>query len=80
MDWILNLIPGGSLTAILGGVVVVAGIIWRVLAGAKQSGVDKQKAKEAEAREKNLDAIKRAADAKPTGSVLDDPNNLDRNT
>ena len=80
MDWILNLIPGGSLTAILGGVVVVAGIIWRVLAGAKQSGVDKQKAKEAEAREKNLDAIKRAADAKPTGSVFDDPNNLDRNT
>jgi hypothetical protein len=78
MDWLLSLIPGGQLTVILGAAGAALLALWRILAGIKQSGVDKQKAKEAEAREKNLDRIKRAADARPTGGVSDDPNNRDK--
>ena len=78
MDWILNLIPGGGLTAILAGIVAVIGFLGTLLYGAKKAGVNQQKAKEAEARERNLDAIKRAAAAQPAGSTADDPNNRDR--
>ena len=77
IDALLSLIPCGGLTAVLvaaGGALLA---LWRIIAGVKQSGVDKQKAKEAEARAQNLDRIKRAADARPTGSVSDDPYNRD---
>lgn len=77
MDWLLNLIPGGSLTAILGVVAAVGLGLWRLLAGAKKAGINQQKAKEAEQRERNLDAIKRAADARPIGGVQSDHRNRD---
>lgn len=78
MDALLNLIPGGSLTAIIAAVIGVLGFIGTLLYKTKQAGINQQKAKEAKARAENLDRIKRAADARPGGSVLDDPNNRDR--
>lgn len=77
MDWLLNLIPGGSLTVIIGGILAVIAAGWRLLAGAKKAGVNEQKAKEAKARAENLDRIKRAADVRPAGGVSDDPYNRD---
>lgn len=77
MDWILSLIPGGSLTAILASLFAVIGFLGTLVYGAKKAGVNQQKAKEAEQRERNLDAIKRAADAKPIGGVQSDPRNRD---
>lgn len=77
IDALLSLIPGGSLTAIIAGVVAALGIIWRILAGVKKSGVNQQKVKEAEARAKNLDRIKRAADARPDPDIVSDPRNRD---
>jgi len=74
---ILTFLSTGKMALIVAGAVAGLGIIWRVLAGVKQSGIDKQKAKEAEQRDRNLEAIKRAADARPSGSVLNDPNNRD---
>lgn len=52
--------------------------IWRLYATGKSAGINQEKAKEAAARERDLDAIKRAAGARPSGSVEDDPNNRDR--
>ena len=75
---ILTFLSTGKMALIVGGVLAGLTVIWRVLAGVKKSGVDQQKAKEAEARERNLEAIKRAAGARPAGSVLNDPNNRDR--
>jgi hypothetical protein len=77
MDWILNLIPGGGLTAIMAAVVAAILGAWGLFSKIERSGVNKEKAKEAEARDKNLDKIKRAGDAKPVGGVSDDPNNRD---
>lgn len=83
MTWLLNLIPGGAATVFVGGIVAVVGILWRMMAGAKKSGVLEQKAKEAVAREKDLNRIKTAAAAgarvRPDDpSLLDDPYNRDR--
>lgn len=78
MDALLNLIPGGGLTAIIGAIIAGMAFVGTLLYKTKQAGVNQQKAKEAEARDKNIEALKRAADAKPSGSVSDDPNNLDR--
>ena len=78
MDFLLSLIPGGNLAVILTAIGAGLLALWRIVAGVRQSGVDKQKAKEAERRAENLDRIRDAADAKPAGSVHDDPNNRDR--
>ena len=78
MDWLLNLIPGGGLTAIIGGVLAVIAAGWAAARGLTKAGENKQKAKEAKARAENLDRIQRAADARPVGSVSDDPNNRDK--
>lgn len=82
MDALLNLIPGGSLTVILSSIAAGALALWRLAAVIRQSGVDKQKAKEAEIRAKNLDAIKRASDAgarvRPDDGLFNDPYNRDR--
>jgi len=77
MDWLLNLIPGGGLTVIAAAVAAAALAAWRIVAKAEQAGVNKQKAKEAEARDRNLEKLKRADRAQPSGSVLDDPDNRD---
>lgn len=77
LDALLSLIPGGNLTVILAAVGAGLLALWRIFAGVKQSGVDKQKAKEAEARAKNLDRIRRAADARPDPDIVSDPRNRD---
>lgn len=71
-------ILGNQLAWIGGGVLAAILILWRAVAGIKQAGVDQQKAKEAKAREQNLDRIRRAADAKPDGLPEHDPRNRDR--
>lgn len=60
--------------AILAGLL----ILWRLVAMFTQAGVNKQKAKEAEARDENLKKLKRAIDAgdRPVDSVSD-PHNRD---
>lgn len=73
----LDLIPGGSLTAIAAAVVAALLGAWRIYAAGQKAGEDKQKAKEADARGKNLNRIRDAADAKPALSMHDDPNNRD---
>lgn len=77
MDAILNLLPGGGLTALLAGAGVLVVFVSSLLLGARKAGQDSEKAKEARRRDENLDKIKRAADASPSGSVLDDPHNRD---
>ena len=78
MNWLLDLIPGGGITAIIGGIVAALGLLFGLFKSVQKTGVDKQKAKEAEIRAKNLERIKDAAAARPAGSVLDDPHNRDR--
>lgn len=76
-DSLLSLIPGGSLTAMAAAAVAVLIGVWRVFVAGQKSGEDRRKVKEAEARAKNLEDIKRAANAKPVGGVSDDPHNRD---
>lgn len=61
-------------TALVGA----AGYVWNAKRKAKAEGVAEQQAKEAAARAQEIERIKRAAGAQPSGGVLDDPNNLDR--
>jgi hypothetical protein len=81
-NWLMNLIPGGWLTVIAGSAIALLGVLWRMLAGAKKAGRDEQLAKEAKARAKNLEDVRRAQDAAarvspdPAGE-LSDPNNRD---
>ena len=51
---------------------------WQLFASGKRAGRDAERANNAKQREKDLDRIKRAADARPTVGVQDDPNNRDR--
>lgn len=51
--------------------------VWRIWAAGKTAGRNQERAKNAEARDKNLDRIKRAARAKPRHGVQDDPYNRD---
>lgn len=77
MNWLLNLIPGGSLTVLLGAIgamLATIGVVWRK---ATVSERNRNLAKEAKAREKHIEEITAAASAKPTGSVRDDPDNRD---
>lgn len=62
------------------GVVTILGILGTMLGYARKAGKDAQKAAEADAYAKHLQEIQDAANAHPTGSVSDDPNNLDRKT
>lgn len=77
MDWLLNLIPGGGLTALVGGLVAALGIVWRLLARERKAGRDEQKVDEYERHLEDLARVERANRARPTDSVLDDPNNRD---
>lgn len=81
-NWLMNLIPGGWLTVIAGSAIALLGVLWRMLAGAKKAGRDEQLAKEAKARAKNLEDVKRAQDAAARVSndpadELSDPHNRD---
>ncbi|GGA50982.1 hypothetical protein GCM10011385_00280 [Nitratireductor aestuarii] len=61
---------------IVGAVLAVLGLggLW---VKAENLGKAKKEAEHARQREKDLDRIKRAADARPSGSVHDDPFNRD---
>lgn len=57
--------------------------LWRILANAKQAGINEQKVKEAAAREKDIQQIKKASDAAAAvrpddGGMSVDPYNRDR--
>lgn len=81
MDWLLNLIPGGGITAAIAGIVVALGTLFGLFKAVQKTGVDKQKAKEAEARAENLEDVRRAQRAgdavRADDSLHDDPNNRD---
>lgn len=71
--WTKLIAAGGVLLAVLA-------VVWRLIAYGKASGVAEQKAKEAAAREANLQRIKDAVAAGDAvsddpDSVLHDPNN-----
>lgn len=51
--------------------------IWRVWAAGKKAGRNQERAKNAKDRAENIDRIKRAAGAKPSLGVRDDPRNRD---
>lgn len=78
MDALLSLIPGGSLAVIGGAIIAFALTLWKAFSTGKKAGRDQQKAKEAEARAKNLDRIRDAADARPTDDIVSDRYNRDR--
>ena len=83
MSWLLDLVPGGGLTVIAGAALAGLLALWRIIAGAKKAGRDEQLAKEAKARAKNLDDVRRAQDAaagvRPATpeQLLNDPHNRD---
>lgn len=62
-----------ALIAVLGA----GGYVWSAKRKAKAEGVAEQKAKEAEARAQEIERIKVAAGARPSGGVSNDPNNRD---
>ena len=64
---------GGKLLGIIG----MAVGIWRIWAAGKQAGRDAERATNATQREKSLDRIKRAADARPSADIVSDPYNRD---
>ncbi len=55
----------------------VVGGLWMVRSGGVEYGRNQERAKHAAQERENLDRIKRAADARPSGSVYDDPYNRD---
>ena len=67
-----------TISVIIACVVSCLAVLAGMLHYANKAGEAEEKLKEAEARAKNIENIKRAADAEPTGSVYNDPNNLDR--
>jgi hypothetical protein len=64
MEALLSLIPGVSLTAIVGGIVAALAVVWRIFAAGKKSGRNEAKAKEADSYAKHLQDIERAANAR----------------
>lgn len=81
MSALLAMLAGKASTYIAGAVIVVVAFLatyfkgW--LAGSKIERT-KQKAKEADAYAKHIEDIERAANARPSGRVSDDPYNRDR--
>lgn len=64
MDWLLSLLPGGSLTAILGAVLAGIAALSALIFGARKAGRDAQRAKEADAYAKHLEEIAGAHNAR----------------
>lgn len=77
MDWLVNLLPGGGLTVAAAAVVAAVAALFRAYIAGRDAERSKQKLKEAGNREKELERIRDAALARPSGSVSDDPNNRD---
>lgn len=72
ISWLTTKLAGYG-AIILGVLAVVA----KIFLSGKTAGKLEAKAKEAKAREENLKRIQAAANAKPTDSVHNDPNNRD---
>lgn len=69
----------GYLPWLIGAVVAaVFGASAVIFRKGSTSGRDAEIAREAKAREQDIELVKRAAGARPSGRVLDDPNNRDR--
>jgi hypothetical protein len=68
---------GKALVAVLAGLVAIASAYLKGRRDKGKSAELEQKAKEAEARANEIDRIKRAAGAAPSGGVSVDPNNRD---
>lgn len=80
MTWLLSLFTGSN--SIIAALVAAAALalgsyVKGRLAGAKAER-NANRAKEADAYERHLKEIADAADARPVGSVSDDPRNRDR--
>lgn len=76
MTTLLTLLgPNGILYALLGAIVVAFG--WSIRRGGRLAERNAQKAKELDAYEKHLKDLADAANARPSGSVSDDPYNRD---
>jgi flagellar basal body-associated protein FliL len=67
----------GKMALIVSGVVAALGVLGTMFHFVKKSGVDQQKAKEADSYAKHLQEISDAANARPVGGVQSDPNNRD---
>ena len=67
----------GKTGLIVAGVLFLITALGTMLGYARKAGKDAQKAKEADAYAKHLQEIQDAANARPVGSVSDDPNNRD---
>lgn len=50
---------------------------WQLWASGKKAGRNEERATNAAQREKDLDRIKRAADARPSADIVSDPYNRD---
>lgn len=78
---LLNLLPGGSLTAILATVGTAILAIWRAYASGKKAGRDAEKVKGAEADAKRIEKVGQAVDARNdvlSGRLQSDPNDPNR--
>ncbi|TJU85563.1 MAG: hypothetical protein E5Y10_24360 [Mesorhizobium sp.] len=82
MSALLDLLTGGGISfAVVGtAIAVILGFFWRLLYSAKKSGIDQQKAEEADSYAKHLREIQDAANARPTGELSVDPRNRDNRT
>lgn len=71
ISWLTTKLAGYAAAAL-----ALLALVGKIFFMGKKSGTDAQKVKEAEAREKDLDAIKHASTVKPV-SMSNDPNNRD---
>jgi len=81
MTALLTALAAKAGTYLVGAAVVVAAFVATYLRGrssGKATAETQQKAKEADAYEQHLKELAAAANARPSGSVSDDPNNRDR--
>lgn len=76
IDLLISIIPGGVLTVIGAAVTAALAGVFGVYRTGHKAGQNKQRAKEANDRAKNLNRIRDAADAQPR-DVLSDKRNRD---
>lgn len=77
IETLLNLVPGGTLGAIVGAVGFVLAVLGVIVRKVYKAGQDNQIAKGAKEDAKVIKRIRDAADARPTDSLSNDPNNRD---
>lgn len=77
LEFILNLIPGGGVTALVGVIFATLAAVFGIHRAGRKVEEANQKVKEAKARAENFERIRMAGAAKPTGDILSDPRNRD---